>query len=354
MSDFTNTVNSDWFPQTPRRFRWQCSWTTCRKAELLPSTSLNVSSSFVCGDELELWLFLSHFLSHFLSGSCGFVLNLVWSVMQEIISASASDDKNPSPSRGRTVLTHTASHLSAPCVSPKFTFCFSSSTRLLPLQLVIYYISHDAFRQAPGGMSELVQVICWIYKQVNEMWKRESLRSVGCSCGCISCRPCFLSDGFPARRAAGVFNGRWKNGASVWLIKATTVRCGRPYQTKLPVWKFTSKPSREGRPCSVCDRDNLQPGFTVLAGYPQTRGDGGRERRGKVTGVFKWRQKGWRRPVCVILWFQTVLVFVTDCSAPTHAGHHEQRPVEGFSHSSTCEAKASMYGSCWICLQLRA
>lgn len=24
-------------------------------------------------------------------------------------------------------------------------------------------------------MSELVQVICWIYKQVNEMWKRESL-----------------------------------------------------------------------------------------------------------------------------------------------------------------------------------
>lgn len=27
-------------------------------------------------------------------------------------------------------------------------------------------------------MSELVQVICWIYKQVNEMWKRESLRSV--------------------------------------------------------------------------------------------------------------------------------------------------------------------------------
>lgn len=68
-----------------------------RKVELLPSTSLNVSSSFRCGDELELWLFLlrflAHFLSHFLSGSWGFVLNLVRPIMQEIISASASDDK---------------------------------------------------------------------------------------------------------------------------------------------------------------------------------------------------------------------------------------------------------------------
>lgn len=114
------------------------------------------------------------------------------------------------------------------------------------------------------------------------MWKRESLglfaARVVVSAAVHVSSP--LMDFQPELQEFLMEGGRMERR---WLIKATTVPCGRPYQTKLPVWKFTSKPSREGRPCSVCDRDDLQPEFTVLAGYPQTRGDGGRGRRGKVT-----------------------------------------------------------------------